>query len=191
VSLVFISGSRGIRRLDVGVQLRLERIIDKKLPVLIGDANGADKAVQGYLISRGYDLVEVFCAGETPRNNVGGWKLRRIQPSHAKRDFDYYASKDREMAREATLGLLIWDGESGGTLMNVLRLVSQQKTAVVYINPQKAFSEIRSRGDFDKLTRDLGEAAKGRLLEQAIREGLMQPRDEERALPSAVTAERR
>jgi len=56
--------------------------------------------------------------------------------------------------------------------MNVLRLVAQQKTAVVYVGPMKAFSEIRSRGGFDKLTCDLDLTAARRLQEQAIREGL-------------------
>jgi hypothetical protein len=166
--------------LSVEVRRRLDRIIEKRLPVVIGDADGADKAVQRYLDSRGYDLVEVFCAGENPRNNIGDWRLRRIQPPHNTRDFHYYASKDREMATAATVGLLIWDGESQGTLMNVLRLVAQHKTAVVYVGPEKAFSEIRSHGDFEKLAGDLGNAAARRLHDRATHEGLFQT-DEEQA----------
>ena len=84
------------------------------------------------------------------------------------------------MARAATVGLLIWDGESRGTLMNVLRLVAQHKTAVVYVSPEKVFSEIRSRGDFEKLAGDLGNAAARRLHDQATREGLFES-DEEQA----------
>jgi hypothetical protein len=180
LTAVFISGSRRIRRLSVEVRERLDRIVGKRLPVVIGDADGADKAVQRYLDSRGYDLVEVFCAGESPRNNVGNWPLRRIDPPHSTRDFHYYASKDREMARAATVGLLIWDGESQGTLMNALRLVAQQKTAVVYVAPEKAFSEVRSRGDFDVLARRLGDAAARRLRDRAVHEGLFE-REEEQA----------
>jgi adenine-specific DNA-methyltransferase len=180
LTTVFISGSRRIRRLSVEVRERLERIIEKRLPVVIGDADGADKAVQRYLDSREYDLVEVFCAGETPRNNVGDWPLRKIHPPHSTRDFDYYASKDREMAGAATVGLLIWDGESQGTLMNALRLVAQHKTAVVYVGPEKAFSEIRSRGDFDQLAARLSGAAARRLRDRAVQEGLYE-REEEQA----------
>ncbi len=141
---------------------------------MIGDAKGADLAVQEHLSSRGYGLVEVFTAEETPRHNVGGWPLRRIQPSHKRRDFDYHASKDREMAREATVSFLIWDGESLGTLMNVLRLVALEKTAVVYVEPEKAFSELRTRDDFDRLARGLNQEATRRLREQAVREGLLE-----------------
>jgi hypothetical protein len=140
--------------------------------MVIGDAKGADLAVQEYLSSRRYDLVEVFTVDETPRHNVGGWPLRRIEPCHKRRDFDYYASKDREMAREATVGFLIWDGESRGTLMNVLRLVALEKTAVVYVEPEKAFSEVCTRDDFERLARRLNQEASWRLHEQAIRERL-------------------
>jgi hypothetical protein len=68
---VFIGGSRGIRRLGPEVRKRLDEIIRKQLFVLVGDANGADKAVQNYLHERGYDRVEVFCTGGHCRNNVG------------------------------------------------------------------------------------------------------------------------
>ncbi|MGH9320533.1 MAG: hypothetical protein ACRD21_22935 [Vicinamibacteria bacterium] len=174
MTIVFISGSRRIRRLSGEVRERLDRVIEKRLPVVIGDADGADKAVQRYLDSRGYDLVEVFCAGEAPRNRVGHWPLRKIDPPHSTRDFDYYASKDREMAEVATVGLLLWDGESQGTLMNALRLVAQQKTAVVYVGPGREFVEIRSRGDFDKLAARLGGAAARRLHDRAVQEGLFE-----------------
>jgi len=180
LTIVFVSGSRRIHRLSLDVRHRLDQIIEKRLPVVIGDANGSDRAVQRYLNSRSYALVEIFCAGENPRNNVGDWPLRKVQPPHNTRDFDYYASKDRQMAREATVGFLIWDGESQGTLMNVLRLVALHKIAVVYVGPQRAFSEIRTRGDFDKLASDLNHAAARRLHDQAIREGLFE-RDEEQA----------
>jgi hypothetical protein len=35
-------------------------------------------------------------------------------PSHSKRDFEYYATKDRQMADEGSVGLMVWDGESRG-----------------------------------------------------------------------------
>lgn len=75
---VFIGGSRRITRLNADVKQRLDRIIEMRLPVLVGDANGADRAVQDYLRSRGYDLVEVFCSGEVCRNNTGDWTVRSI-----------------------------------------------------------------------------------------------------------------
>ena len=69
---VFIGGSRRISRLDADVKRRIDRMIEKRLQVLVGDANGADKAVQEYLRTKDYDLVEVFCSGDACRNNRGG-----------------------------------------------------------------------------------------------------------------------
>lgn len=59
VTKVFIGGSRHIARLEAEVRRRLDRIVEKGLPVVIGDANGADKAVQRYLSDRQFEMVEV------------------------------------------------------------------------------------------------------------------------------------
>jgi adenine-specific DNA-methyltransferase len=131
VTRVFIGGSRHITRLEAEVRRRLDRIVEKGLPVVIGDANGADKAVQRYLSEQKFEKVEVYCADESPRNNVGGWPVRVIRPGHVRKDFDYYATKDRAMATAATVGLMLWDGQSRGTLMNVLRLADRGKPIVV------------------------------------------------------------
>ena len=45
VTKVFIGGSREVLQLPATVCERLDRIIGKALPVVIGDAHGADKAV--------------------------------------------------------------------------------------------------------------------------------------------------
>ena len=170
---VFIGGSRHLTRLPADVRARLDRIVDSHLPVVVGDANGADKAVQGFLAERHHAQVEVFCSGE-PRNNAGGWPVRIVQTTRAARDFEYYATKDRAMAAEATVGLMVWDGASRGTLLNVLRLVAQGKPVVVYSQPDRAFTDIRGRGDFDKLTATLHGAAARRFQEQAAAEGYAQ-----------------
>jgi len=167
---VFIGGSRQITRLPADVRTRLDRIVDSRLPVVVGDANGADKAVQAFLAERHHAMVEVFCSGE-PRNNLGGWPVRVVQTARAARDFEYYASKDRAMASEATVGLMLWDGASRGTLLNVLRLVAQAKPVVVYSQTDRAFADIRGRSDFDKLTAMLHGAAARRFQEQAAAEG--------------------
>lgn len=171
MTAVFIGGSRRMTRLHADVRARLDRIIEKRLPVLIGDANGVDKAVQSYLAARSYPVVEVFASGE-PRNNLGGWPVRTVTPTHGRRDFDYFATKDREMALRASVGLMLWDGESKGTLLNILRLLTQNKITVVYVGPRRAFAEVRQRSDFDVLVSDLAAPAEREFREQAIREGL-------------------
>ena len=82
---IFIGGSRRITRLEVDVRRRLDRIVEKGLPVVIGDANGADKSVQRYLSEQKFEKVEVYCADESPRNNVGGWPVRVVRRGHARK----------------------------------------------------------------------------------------------------------
>jgi hypothetical protein len=169
---VFIAGSRRISRLNADVEQRIDRIIDKRLPVVVGDANGADKAVQEYLRSKGYDLVEVFCSGDSCRNNRGKWPVRAVPvPGNGKRkDFSFYATKDRAMANEATVGLMLWDGESVGTLMNVLRLVRNHKKVVVYVAPKKEFVDVKSNPDWDNLLSRCGSELKRRVEKESASE---------------------
>jgi adenine-specific DNA-methyltransferase len=39
---------------------------------------------------------------------------------------------------------MVWDGKSTGTLLNVLRLLRQDKKVVVYHVPDRRFSELRA-----------------------------------------------
>lgn len=146
-------------------------MIEKRLPVVVGDANGADKAVQRYLKECGYERVDVFSSDDTPRNNLGGWPIRVVRPAHSKRDFDYYATKDRAMASEATVGLMLWDGQSRGTLMNILRLATQNKPTVVYVGPKRAFVDVRTPSDFDALVAGLDRPTIQQLHAKAAGEG--------------------
>ncbi len=148
---VFIGGSRRVGRLDQQVKARLNSIVERQFLVLVGDANGADKAVQRHLRDRGYRNVEVYCVAGDCRNNLGEWRLRAVTPDHTKRDLAYFASKDREMAREANVGFMIWDGKSAGTLLNVFRLVNGNKRALVYNVPASQFVKISERADLDEL----------------------------------------
>lgn len=51
---VFIAGSRRLSRLNADVKRRIDIMIEKGFTILVGDANGADKAVQRYLVEKGY-----------------------------------------------------------------------------------------------------------------------------------------
>jgi len=145
---VFVGGSRKITRLSSEVHRRLDGILAKNLPIVIGDAQGADKSVQQYLYSRGYRDVEVFCSGTRCRNNVGNWPTRQVAVNSSRRDFDFYATKDLRMSEEASFGLMIWDGESAGTLMNVLRLAKQNKKVVIVEVPKHRFRELKNESEW-------------------------------------------
>ena len=170
MSKVFVGGSRQISRLSPAVRERLDRIVDKGLHILVGDANGADKAVQRHLQERGYKDVLVYCVGGTYRNNLGNWPLRAVRPPSARKDFSYFAEKDRLMAREADFGLMIWDGKSLGTLLNVSRLVGQQKKVVVYMAHERQAMEIKTESDFTGFLSLCGDDLRRRAMKQVERE---------------------
>lgn len=160
---VFIGGSRRVSRLNSDVTLRLDRIIEKGLPVLVGDANGADKAVQQYLRNRRYDHVEVFCVEGSCRNNVANWPVRHVPAPNNRKDFSYYEAKDKVMADEASVGFMIWDGKSLGTLMNAFRLLCQRKTVVIYATRGKEFFELKGEADWERFATHLGKELRRRI----------------------------
>jgi len=157
---VFIAGSRRLSRLSADVKRRIDNIVDRRLTVIVGDANGADKAVQKYLDSRRYDCVIVFCMEDGCRNNVGKWRTRKVEAADpSRRDFTYYSTKDREMVGEADYGLMLWDGRSRGTLRSIVDLVQRAKPAVVYVAPNKSFWTLRHADDLSDMLRQVDPAS--------------------------------
>jgi adenine-specific DNA-methyltransferase len=134
--------------------------------ILIGDANGADKAVQRYLHAHGYEQVEVFCVEGSCRNNLGNWPVRSVVPSHRRKDFAYYAAKDQAMAEKAAWGLMLWDGESLGTLANVFRLRAQAKHVLVFEGSSKRFRVVKSQADWQRLLSQCPSDVRQRLQKQ-------------------------
>lgn len=144
---VFIAGSRQLSRLDADVKLRIDTMIAKGFTILVGDANGADKAVQRHLAKKGYRNVIVHCMADNCRNNVADWPTREVPAPKGARGFAYYATKDQAMVDDAEYGLMLWDGESKGTLNSVINMIRQGKPVVVYLAPERAFQNVRSADD--------------------------------------------
>jgi len=81
------------------------------------------------------------------RNNLGNWEIKSTDSGGKKRDFSYYAMKDAQASLDADYGFMIWDGESKGTINNVLNLIQQGKSTLVYRSPSREFIQIRSTED--------------------------------------------
>jgi hypothetical protein len=147
---VFIAGSRVVSRLNSEVTDRLDNIIKQEFRVLIGDANGADKAVQRYRASRHYPNVVVYCM-EACRNNMGDWPTRpHSAESGSRRDRHYYTIKDLAMAQEASCGFMLWDSESKGTLANVVNLLNLNKKTLLYFSSKKLFLKLHKPEDLHR-----------------------------------------
>lgn len=176
---VFIAGSRRLSRLSRDVRRRIDGIVEKGFTVVIGDANGVDKAVQEYLNGKRYENVTVFCMEGRCRNNVGNWPTRAVTAMDASRhDFAYYSTKDRAMVGEADYGLMLWDGKSKGTLRSIADLVHEQKPVVVYIATEKSFSTLRKASDLAALLGRVDPTA----LQRVNNEFLLDLRDKGREL---------
>ncbi|HWM89524.1 MAG TPA: hypothetical protein VN493_02025 [Thermoanaerobaculia bacterium] len=160
---VFVGGSRKVSRLSVDVRRRLDQIIEKRLHVLLGDANGADRAVQAYLKERSYPDVVVFCTAGECRNNLGGWPIEPVAAPHKVRDFEFFTAKDAAMARKADVGLMIWDGKSSGTMVNAARLVGSGKPVVIYMAPSRIFRTIKSPAQLEELLGDIPSEIRSRI----------------------------
>jgi len=148
---VFIGGSRAVSKLNAVIRARIgDVVISRDHTVIVGDANGADKAVQQYLADRQYPHVVVFCM-ENCRNNIGSWPTRTVEPPAGSTGFAYYSAKDLVMAQEAKCGLMLWDGKSKGTLQNMLKLIGPGKRALVYFAPTRDFHVVANEADLQTL----------------------------------------
>jgi hypothetical protein len=139
---IFIAGAREIKHLDKIVLDKLLSIQAKGFDVLVGDAYGVDSAVQKFYADKNYANVHVFASNGRVRHNLGNWTVESIPVGDNIKGFDFYAQKDMAMAKAADYGLMIWNGESKGTLNNILNLLNENKSAVVYLAPQHEFYNI-------------------------------------------------
>jgi hypothetical protein len=144
---VFVAGSRSLSRLNAQVKERLDNILKQNFTVLVGDANGADKAVQRYLAQRSYQHVVIYCM-DVCRNNIGNWPVHEEKTAPGiPHDRQYYGIKDLAMAKDASCGFMIWDGTSKGTLTNIINLLEVQKKVLLYHSRKKLFFTVRTTED--------------------------------------------
>jgi len=136
---VFVSGSLSIRHLPLCVKERLCVIVDHELPVVIGDAPGADAAVQRFLADCGVHDVTIFCSGPTPRHNIGKWPIRQIQSDAARGTRASHMAKDRAMSSLAGTGFVISDGVSQGSHANIRCLCERGRYVDVYLASEGRF----------------------------------------------------
>lgn len=157
---VFIAGARSITVIDQYATEKLCSICDKRFSILIGDCYGIDTLVQAYLAQRNYSDVTVYASNGIVRNNVGKWPTMNVAVESNARGFDFFRQKDVAMAKDADLGFMIWDGNSKGTLYNIITLAQQEKMTVVYLPNEGRVKVIRSMDDLSNFSSEFSEAAK-------------------------------
>jgi len=151
MNAVFVGGSRSISRLNKKLTRILDKFADKGLTILVGDANGADKAVQGYLLYKRYKNVLVYCMGNNCRNNLGAWDTINVAADIKEKSYKYYFIKDLRMASDSQYGFMLWDSKSKGTLNNIINLLKGNKPTVVYFSSTREVQTLRNLDDLDHI----------------------------------------
>ncbi len=183
---VFIAGPRKITSLDDNVKSRLASIINKNLNVILGDANGVDHLVQAFLYDKRYLNVTVYASNGVTRNNIGHWNVRNIPVDKNTKGFAFYAAKDKRMADDADYGFMIWNGESKGTLANIINLCGQEKKTVIYLTKTKELFCVDNISAVKELISNLGDGVN--LLFAELTQTIKQPKNRQTTLPLTGTA---
>lgn len=139
---IMLGGSRNIESLPVEVIHAIDEAIQSGHWFLTGDAHGADLAFQMYLSSTNYPRVVVFSSLPEPRNNVGHWDFRFIDSGIKSRGSAMHTVKDRHMVQLADQGLMVWNGESPGTLANVFDFIDADKSCAIWMPVERLLCRV-------------------------------------------------
>ncbi|WP_077198119.1 hypothetical protein [Thermosipho affectus] len=140
--LIFISGSISIKYLPEDVTKELDKIIENKYHVLVGDAKGVDSLVQKYFKEKNYKNVSVVTVCGKPRNLLDkDFKVINVDvpENYGSNKRELFMVKDKWMAEKANYFLVIWDGKSKGSFNNIINGIRQNKDVNVYLLPEKKF----------------------------------------------------
>ena len=146
---VFIAGPRAINELDENINMKLDNICEKNYSILVGDADGIDSSIQKVLSEKKYKNVTVFASKGIARNNYGNWKIESVAVDENVTGFEFYATKDLEMAKNADIGFMIWNGKSKGTFNNIINLLNLGKEVILYYVPTKKNYQLKQMNDLD------------------------------------------
>jgi len=142
MSKVFISGSISIKKLPISVEASIKKIIDAKLEIVVGDADGIDTMVQNYCKQLNYSAVTVYSIYRTPRYKIKDFKNKYIvAQSDSKKERELQQEKDEAMTMDSEYSFIVWDGKSKGSYNNILRAINKKKKIKLYLNYETCFLE--------------------------------------------------
>lgn len=143
-STIFVSGSSKTqskdseyyrKRLPKEIKGELKSHMKSGNKIVVGDAPGIDRQVQGYLKKKHYKNVEVYGPGDKVRYSASKkWKTNPINASEFEKGSpEWLRKKDIAMTNVATEGLaVVLDEGAKATRNNVKRLIDQNKNVKVY-----------------------------------------------------------
>lgn len=162
MTTVFVAGSLSIKRLHPRFLECLDRIVGNGFEIVCGDADGADASIQQALLDRNATAVTIYCSGDRPRNNLGGWSVQRVATGHEPGSRAFFTAKDLEMAKVADYGLMMWDSKSTGTLSNVIELLKRGRTSRVFVNKAQQLVTVAKVEDLTRLIASMSQGARSK-----------------------------
>ncbi|MDQ9948646.1 MULTISPECIES: hypothetical protein [Acinetobacter] len=154
---IFIAGSISIKNLDESVTKRIDKMMHQGYEIILGDADGIDKAVQNYLSIQEYRNVIVYHSGMKVRNNLGNWPTKSIATKYRSGTRDFFTAKDIALANDADIGVMLWDKKSTGTLKNIIELIKQHKKVTVFLQQEKKFQRVYNVDEFLLITQKMSD----------------------------------
>ncbi|MGL6023894.1 MAG: hypothetical protein ACRC0F_04695 [Cetobacterium sp.] len=148
---IFIAGAIKIKDLKSMVLEKLDGIIEKKFEVLLGDAEGIDSSVQKYFKSKEYKNVKIYCTNNKARNNFGNWEVINAFAKENETGRAFYTVKDKKMALDSDIGFMIWNGESEGTLNNMINLLVSNKKVCLFLDKENRLLLLKKLEDLEKI----------------------------------------
>ena len=124
---VFLSGSKTAVTLPQELTTLLDSYCQQGASFLIGDCFGADQLMQEYLYQKGYTDVTIFVSGENVRHHCGSFPIRHIAAADGVTGFVFYRQKDIAMIEECDCAVMLWDGKTRGTRLNIWNMESLRK----------------------------------------------------------------
>lgn len=182
---IFIAGPRAIKKLNNKVLIKLKRLEENNFTIYVGDANGVDKLIQDFYHSLKYRNVTIFSSNSIPRNNLGNWNVNVINVDKSIKGFDFYAQKDKAMAKQADLGFMIWNGKSKGTLNNIINLRNENKKIILFLTPLEKFFVINTDKELQNIIRSLSDDVQ-KLYSELLRNSLVKSKNQAEQLSMIV-----
>jgi hypothetical protein len=124
-SKLLLMGSKAFteKQLPAEVALRIDEAISRNMTILVGEAKGACRLYQDYLLSKDYRKVVVGHA-RSMRYNVGDWKTIQYGTNLKERE--------RKMIEDCDSAIVIWTDSSGVIAENLEMLKNLRKSTFLY-----------------------------------------------------------
>ena len=126
---VFISGSISIKKLPIEVVSSVKKIIEQKIQILVGDADGIDTLIQDFCLAENYTNLTVYSISAIPRYQASDkFNFKHIFPDKKiKKERARQQEKDKAMTNDSEFSFVIWDCRSKGSYANLMRALEKNK----------------------------------------------------------------